>query len=140
LGQLAFRQIRIVVEQRFGGHEPEHGVAEEFEALIGGDPPASKAKERCVSARRKVSGSMSIPRLFLSSAAVVSVSTVSDVSYLAARVLEVQRGAGGVFDDPGLVGARVHNATVLHSLDQVRSLGLPLRTTVAGVAARQFTL
>src|SRR5699024_6199104 len=38
LGQLAFRQIRIVVEQRFGGHEPEHGVAEEFEALIGGDP------------------------------------------------------------------------------------------------------
>src|SRR5699024_10973698 len=45
-----------------------------------------------------------------------------------------------VFDDLGLVGARVHNATVLHSLDQGRRLGLPLRTTVAGVAARQFTL
>jgi hypothetical protein len=38
LGQLALRQIRVVVEQRFGGHEAEHGIAEELEALIGGDP------------------------------------------------------------------------------------------------------
>ena len=37
LGQLAFGQIRVVVEQRLGGDEAQNGVAEELEALVGGD-------------------------------------------------------------------------------------------------------
>ena len=38
LGQLALGQVGVVAVQRVGDHEPEHGVAEELQALVVGQP------------------------------------------------------------------------------------------------------
>src|SRR3954469_25527090 len=64
----------------------------------------------------------------------------SDVGDLAALVLEEQGGACGILDDLGAVRKAVGDLAVLDGLDERGDLGLPLRTTRVGVAARLLPL
>src|SRR5919206_1016025 len=111
--------------------------------------PCSYAYDRCVRARSSRLGAIRTPRASTSASALeepcgattgVGSAPRSEVLDPAALVLEVERGAGRVRDDAGLVRPRVGHLAALHPGGQGRGRRLPLGAAGPRVAARHLAL
>ena len=136
LGQPALGQVGVSEVERLGDHDPEHRVAEELQALVGGQPTvlvgdtsgasgrgrAARVQRWDRRARRGARCGRSVDRVRSEDLATAGPGAV--LAALTARAVRQVLGTAG------RVGAG----------HQRRRDGLPLRATVARVAARHLPL